>query len=108
MRACSFFLLLVTKPVKRHHGPNDVEALTPTAPATTSRREENAPKDNTEFNNSSTTSQHRAQEGNALLVTLALCFTCASAAHFASLLRYTTAGRTACGAQAPLDAIRSR
>jgi len=107
-RACSSFLTLITRPIKGHHELNDIEAPTPTAPATTPRCKENALKGNTELDNSSTTSQLRAREGNALLIILALCFTCASAAHFASLLRYTTAGGTACGAQTSLDTIRPR
>ena len=107
-RACSFFYSLVTKHIKRQHEPNDIEARTPTLPTTTLRHEENAAKSSTESNYSSPTFQLRVREGDALLVTLALCFACASVAHFASLLRYTPAGGTACGTQAPPDVIHSR
>ena len=109
MRACFSFLSFITKPVKRRHGPNepnDTEAHTSTLPATPPRDEEKTPKYNTELNNP-TISLLREQEGSALLVTLALCFICASVAHFASLLRYTTAGATTCGTQASLDVICS-
>ncbi|KAF9652236.1 hypothetical protein BDM02DRAFT_3109676 [Thelephora ganbajun] len=90
MRTCFSFLSLITTPVKRQHEPNDIEAHTPGIPTTTLRHEK-TPKCDTEFNNST-----RVQESNVLLVTLSLCFTCASVAHFASLLRYTTASETAC------------
>lgn len=107
MRAYSF-CSLIQKPIKRHHEPNDIEAHAPTLPENTSRQEEKTPEHNAESKNSTTTFQLRVQEGNALLVTLALCFTCASVAHFASLLQYTTAGETSCGTQASLDATYFR
>lgn len=96
MRTCLFFLSLITKSTKRHREPNDVEAHTHIEPANTPRHEEKTPKYNTAFNNSSAASQSRIRESNSLLVTLALCFACASVAHFASLLQYTTAGETVC------------
>ena len=70
-----------------------------------SHRKTNLSKLNTECHDSTTAFQLRVREGDALLVTLALCFTCASVTHFASLLRYTATGETACGMQAPLNAI---
>lgn len=96
-RACSSFLSLITKPIQRRHEPNDIETNTHPGPANTLRHGEKAQNYNTRFNNSSSTSRLRTQEGDALLVTLALCFACASVAHFASLLRYTTSGETPCG-----------
>ncbi|KAF9780175.1 hypothetical protein BJ322DRAFT_1112846 [Thelephora terrestris] len=93
VRACFSFFSLVTNPIKRRHESNDVEAPTHAEPANAPRR---SPRHNTAFNSSSDISRLKIQEDNALLITLALCFTCASVAHFASLLQYPTTGNVAC------------
>lgn len=102
IRACSSFLSLFPK---GKHDSNDIEAHSHADPANGPHPEEKTPKHNTTFNGSSAASRLRMQEGNALLVTLALCFACASMAHFTSLLQYTTGGETACGEHASADAI---
>ena len=99
MRVCSSFFSLITKPFKSQPEPNDIESAN--AP-------QRSPKHNTAFTNSSATSRLRIQEGNALLITFALCFACASVAHFASLLQYSTTGDIACGEQVLVDAISFR
>ena len=107
IRACFSLLSLITKSIKRRHEPDDIESHAPTFSAAAPGRDK-TPRHNAEPDNSSTISQLREQEGNALLVTLALCFTCASVAYFASLLQYTTTGGTACGMQIPLGVIYFR
>lgn len=94
-RACFPFFSPIAGPTKSHHEPNDIEARIDHE-QTNTLRQGKTPKYDTTFNDSSAASRLRIQEGNALLVTLALCFACASVAHFASLLQYTTGGETAC------------
>lgn len=105
MRACLSLLSLVTKPTERRHESNDIEAHTHGESAAGPCQEGKVLRHNAEVNNSSTTFELGIRESNTLLVTLTLCFVCASVAHFASLLQYTATGETACGKRASLGTV---
>lgn len=96
--ACAYSFFFFS--TRGKHQPNDVEAHTHINLANILLHEDKTFKCNTAFIELPPPSRPRMQEGNALLVTLALCFACASVAHFASLLQYSTSGEIACGKQA--------